>query len=355
MSGKLMGSVYEHEFSHGQQAVLLAMADHAQDDGSHCFPSVARIAWKTGYHKRNVKKLLSELRDMKVLLEIRQATPHHPTEYRIELDAAPLKPPFRSWEDDESASVDTRGAKSSNNGSEAGSGVASDAGGGGQSSSSGVAHRPPEPSIEPPVEPTTTSEPEPADEDVAEPDDVGEALAAAELGGVGQTKLTVGGDEDIDALVERLWNYYVELFEPARPNLTPSRARAIKKGFKEEFTLDDLKLAVLGLKLWRQQKSGDESISTLFTTYPGGQTLADRIAFFIDVAEKAGPAGSITSADPAIVQQRQLDVQRGHRSTSPDQVQAAEEAEEWLRQHGIETVRNGDGYPTFRLNGAGGA
>jgi hypothetical protein len=331
MSGKLMGEVYEYEFSHGQQSVLLAMADHAQDDGSHCFPSVRRLAWKTGYDKRHVKRLMSELRDVKVLVEVRAATPHHPTEYRIHLAVATHKPPFEP--------------------NSTGGDIPAEGGGNG---ASGVTPRPPEPSLEPPIEPTTTDA-ELADEEVGEPDDVGEALAAAELGGAGQVRMSVGGDEDIDALVGALWTYYVELFEPARPKLTPSRARAIKKGFKEEFTLDDLKLAVLGLKLWRKTKSGDESISTLFTTYPGGQTLADRIAFFIDVAEKAGPTASVTSADPAILQQKQLDVQRGHRSTSPELVQAAEEAEEWLRQHGIQTARDGDGYPTFHVNGGGGA
>jgi hypothetical protein len=351
MSGKLMGSVYEHELTHGQQSVLLAMADHAQDDGTDCFPSIARIAWKTGYHKSNVKKLFRQLRDLGVLLEVREATPHHPTEYRIDLGAAPKKPPFSRATDPEQ-SMDTRGIKTQKQGD---SGVSKREGGGSPHGPPGVVPSDPEPSLQPSIEPTTTCEPELAEKPAAEPDDVAAALAATEAGGEGQVSMSVGDGRDVDRDIDQLWIYYVGLFNPGRPKLSPSRARAIKKGFKEGFTLGDLKLAVLGLKLWRQQKSGDESISTLFTTYPGGQTLADRIGFFIDVAEKAGPSGSITSADPAIVQQKQLDVQRGHRSNSPETVQAAQEAEEWLRQHGIETARGDDGYPTFKLSGGGDA
>lgn len=80
-----------------QQAVLLAMADHANDDGSSCFPSVDRIAWKLGYKPRQVTSIVRDLRRAGVLIEVAPASQHRPTEYRIDLSAAPPKPDFETW------------------------------------------------------------------------------------------------------------------------------------------------------------------------------------------------------------------------------------------------------------------
>jgi hypothetical protein len=61
MSAKLMGQVWDLKLSHGQQIILLALADHAHDDGTHCYPGVPYLAHKTGYTERNVTRILSEL------------------------------------------------------------------------------------------------------------------------------------------------------------------------------------------------------------------------------------------------------------------------------------------------------
>lgn len=89
-----MGSVYEIELTHGQQAVLLAMADHAQDDGTDVFPALARLAWKTGYDKRQIRRLIRELQAIGVLVEVAPPAQHRPTEYRIDLDAGEQKEPY---------------------------------------------------------------------------------------------------------------------------------------------------------------------------------------------------------------------------------------------------------------------
>ena len=94
MSIKLMTRVYERTCSHSEQAVLLAMADHADDDGCHCFPSIGRIAWKTGYSERNVSRIVSALRSVGALVLVKEATRHRPNEYRIVLEALPDKPAF---------------------------------------------------------------------------------------------------------------------------------------------------------------------------------------------------------------------------------------------------------------------
>ena len=94
MSGKLIGQVYERKLGHAEQSVLLAMSDHADDFGANCFPSVPYIAWKTGYAERQVQRLIARLRDMGVLILVRDATRYRPTEYHVNLDALPMKPEF---------------------------------------------------------------------------------------------------------------------------------------------------------------------------------------------------------------------------------------------------------------------
>lgn len=62
VSIKLMVQVWELDLSHQQQSVLLALADHADDEGRRCFPSVGRVSWKTGYSIRTVQRTLGELK-----------------------------------------------------------------------------------------------------------------------------------------------------------------------------------------------------------------------------------------------------------------------------------------------------
>ena len=48
MSIKIMSQVWELDINHSEMIVLLAMADHADDDGQNCYPSNAYLAWKPG-------------------------------------------------------------------------------------------------------------------------------------------------------------------------------------------------------------------------------------------------------------------------------------------------------------------
>ena len=41
MSVKIMSQVWELDIDHSEMIVLLAMADHADDDGQNCYPSNA--------------------------------------------------------------------------------------------------------------------------------------------------------------------------------------------------------------------------------------------------------------------------------------------------------------------------
>lgn len=62
MSVKVTSWVWEHSRSRGaQRLVLLCIADHANDDGLEAFPSLARLARKTGMTERGVQKAIQAL------------------------------------------------------------------------------------------------------------------------------------------------------------------------------------------------------------------------------------------------------------------------------------------------------
>jgi hypothetical protein len=100
MSIKLMGQVWECQFTKAEQSVMLAMADHAQDDGSKCFPSVDRIAWKTDYSARQVQRTIKELCGRGILVAVHKAGRARAVEYRIDLKQAEPKPEFQSRKGD---------------------------------------------------------------------------------------------------------------------------------------------------------------------------------------------------------------------------------------------------------------
>src|SRR5438128_4778856 len=97
MSIKLMNEVYGKELTHAEQAILLAMADHADDDGNNCFPSVDRIAYKTGYKWRNVVRVMRQLQERGALVVTCQGGGKKANEYSIRLTALSNKPPFPEW------------------------------------------------------------------------------------------------------------------------------------------------------------------------------------------------------------------------------------------------------------------
>ncbi len=97
MSAKLMGEVWGLQLSHGQQVVMLALADHAHDDGTHCYPGVPYLAWKTGYSERNVTRLLGELEAVG-LIEAQDGKAGgygNRTEYHIHVEKGDKKDEYR--------------------------------------------------------------------------------------------------------------------------------------------------------------------------------------------------------------------------------------------------------------------
>ncbi len=61
MSVRLMGAVFELDVPACDKLVLLAMADHARDDGTGCYPSIGRLAKKTSLSVRSVQRTIRGL------------------------------------------------------------------------------------------------------------------------------------------------------------------------------------------------------------------------------------------------------------------------------------------------------
>lgn len=71
--------------------LLLALADHADDQGGSIFPSVARIAHKTGWSARTVQRALRRLVDRGMLVQVAEAYGQKPREYRLSFAGAARK------------------------------------------------------------------------------------------------------------------------------------------------------------------------------------------------------------------------------------------------------------------------
>ena len=86
MSVEVMGLAwYVGGLTAAQKVVLLALADHANDEGRHIYPGVARLTKKTSCGERTVRRALKSLRDAGVIKMVREATHHSPREYRIDV------------------------------------------------------------------------------------------------------------------------------------------------------------------------------------------------------------------------------------------------------------------------------
>jgi hypothetical protein len=96
MSIRLMAEVWTLDITHAQQSILLALCDHADDDGGNCYPSVAYTAWRTNYSERQTQRVLRELEEMHVIVPTAQGIGRgNVTHYQIYLFNAPKKPPFK--------------------------------------------------------------------------------------------------------------------------------------------------------------------------------------------------------------------------------------------------------------------
>lgn len=88
MSALVMGLVWEQpildEFGRPEKYLLLAYADHADQNGNNIFPSVELISKKTGYEERSVQSITRKLEKLGYLVD-RGMGPHGTNRFSIPL------------------------------------------------------------------------------------------------------------------------------------------------------------------------------------------------------------------------------------------------------------------------------
>ena len=86
MSALLMGQVFYLPIPSNHKIILLALADHAQDDGSSVFPSHRRLALKSSTSERNVRRVIKELGSEGWLIKVSGSAPGKACEYQLAAD-----------------------------------------------------------------------------------------------------------------------------------------------------------------------------------------------------------------------------------------------------------------------------
>lgn len=99
MSVTVMAEVWRLDLPLAEKAVLLALADHAHDDGTKSYPGNARLIYKTGLSETTLHRVLRVLKDTGLIV----ATAHEKggrgraTEYRVVTSAGVRLPDFADW------------------------------------------------------------------------------------------------------------------------------------------------------------------------------------------------------------------------------------------------------------------
>ena len=70
------------------------MADNANDEGTHCFPSIRRLAHETGYSPRTIMRIIQNLEAKKIVITLAKGNQHAPSQYLIEPSKGEKLPKF---------------------------------------------------------------------------------------------------------------------------------------------------------------------------------------------------------------------------------------------------------------------
>lgn len=102
-----MGQVYELAVKRPQREVLMALADHSDDDGN-CWPGIPYLAWKTDYSERQVQRIIRELQSLRLVEVVGNEFGGRSSDgtglsrrYILHLDRGVKKSPFKPAKGDE--------------------------------------------------------------------------------------------------------------------------------------------------------------------------------------------------------------------------------------------------------------
>jgi len=81
-----MGAIFDLEIPSAEKLVLLAMADHARDDGTGCYPAIGTLAKKTSLSRRGTQKLIRRLQVAGFITDTGKLSRLGTVEYTLTLD-----------------------------------------------------------------------------------------------------------------------------------------------------------------------------------------------------------------------------------------------------------------------------
>jgi hypothetical protein len=90
MSGRLVSAVFDSALAAWLKPYAAAFASFALDDGTHVFPTVARIGRMVGKSTRQARRATTELRRLQVLTEISPSGRNTATRYQFHVERLPL-------------------------------------------------------------------------------------------------------------------------------------------------------------------------------------------------------------------------------------------------------------------------
>jgi biotin operon repressor len=89
MSGLVMGRVFYTDLPAHLKLTLLALADHAEDDGTGIFVGQARLARKTGASERAVRGHIAELRELGLIEKVGRVGSRGSDKHRVVVESLP--------------------------------------------------------------------------------------------------------------------------------------------------------------------------------------------------------------------------------------------------------------------------
>lgn len=183
-----------------------------------------------------------------------------------------------------------------------------------------------------------------------------EGGAAGSIDPAGPTPAVPSQSETARA-IDQVWACYVAVMSPRYKDLGDDDRLVIRNALRVA-TPEDLEVCIRTCEASdyhmkrgqhvNRKGSKYNALSKILKPRPRREeTQRSRIEWWLARNESSGVAG-FPSADPAIVNQRQVEVRRGHNSGDSEMVAKAEQAKAWLTEHGIQTVFGEDGAPIFR-------
>jgi DNA-binding transcriptional ArsR family regulator len=94
MSIKLITQVWNLDLAPREKIVLLKLADNANEEGTHCFPSIRRIAHETGKSVRSVMYGIKSLKEKGLVTVAMKGNQYSPNQYVLNLGAGKELPKF---------------------------------------------------------------------------------------------------------------------------------------------------------------------------------------------------------------------------------------------------------------------